>query len=393
MKMSSFFKNNSLLLLLLAIIIIFSNEALPLPFKSFILALSLCIKDLLIFCLPALMASLIFQSTVSLAHNATRILTTIILAVCASNFLATSLSHIIARCTYNLDFSLISPSISETLQPTFSLNIQPLISNDIALFIACFAGLFLGKRFPEKTTIWAKKAEMFSQKFLSKINLVIPVFFAGFFMKIIHEKSLFVLWEYTSVLGVFVFATLAYIFCLFLLGSKNISSAQKNMRALGPSLVCGFTTMSSAATLPMIIKALSPRVKNQALAKTTLPSIINIHLLGDCFTIPILSFAILKSFGAPMPSFESYLFFTMYFVIAKFSVAGIPGGGIFVMLPFVEKFLGLTTPMLALCTALYLLFDPIITVLNILGNSAFTLVSDRFLSKSHKSSHTSHPSQ
>lgn len=61
----------------------------------------------------------------------------------------------------------------------------------------------------------------------------------------------------------------------------------------------------------------------------------------------------------------------MYFVLAKFSVAAVPGGGILVMLPILEAYLGLNGEMLSLITALYLLFDPVITCANILGNGAF----------------------
>jgi hypothetical protein len=77
------------------------------------------------------------------------------------------------------------------------------------------------------------------------------------------------------------------------------------------------------------------------------------------------------------PSLLSYLTFSLYFVIAKFSVAAIPGGGILVMLPILEAYLGFNAEMMSLITALYVLFDPVITCANVLGNGAFAKLIDR----------------
>ena len=46
------------------------------------------------------------------------------------------------------------------------------------------------------------------------------------------------------------------------------------------------------------------------------------------------------------------------------------------MLPILEQYLGFNAEMLSLITALYILFDPIITSVNILGNGAFAKVID-----------------
>ena len=102
----------------------------------------------------------------------------------------------------------------------------------------------------------------------------------------------------------------------------------------------------------------------------------SIHLIGDCIAIPCFAFAILKSYGYPAPTFYTYLIFTIYFVIAKFSVAAVPGGGILVMLPVLEQHLGFNAEMLSLITALYILFDPVITSANIIGNGALTKFVD-----------------
>jgi Na+/H+-dicarboxylate symporter len=85
----------------------------------------------------------------------------------------------------------------------------------------------------------------------------------------------------------------------------------------------------------------------------------------------------MKSFHVAEPSLFTYLSFALYFVIAKFSVAAIPGGGIIVMLPILENIFGFTPEMSSLITALYILFDPIITSANIAGNGAFAMVLNK----------------
>ena len=57
----------------------------------------------------------------------------------------------------------------------------------------------------------------------------------------------------------------------------------------------------------------------------------------------------------PLPSLYEYLIFSFSFVIAKFSVAAIPGGGIIVMLPILENYLGFNAEMLSFITALYII--------------------------------------
>jgi Na+/H+-dicarboxylate symporter len=135
--------------------------------------------------------------------------------------------------------------------------------------------------------------------------------------------------------------------------------------------------MSSAAAIPVTIIGTEKNTKNSSLTRLATPLTVNTHLIGDCFAIPIFAFAVMKNFGIAEPTFFTYLLFALYFVIAKFSVAAIPGGGIIVMLPILENQLGFTGEMSSLITALYVLFDPIITCANILGNGGFMLALNK----------------
>jgi Na+/H+-dicarboxylate symporter len=76
---------------------------------------------------------------------------------------------------------------------------------------------------------------------------------------------------------------------------------------------------------------------------------------------------------------SKYFGILWYFVLAKFAVAAVPAGGILVMLPILEKYLHFSPDMLSLITALYIMFDPIITSINVLGNGAFATIFKRIV--------------
>jgi Na+/H+-dicarboxylate symporter len=68
-------------------------------------------------------------------------------------------------------------------------------------------------------------------------------------------------------------------------------------------------------------------------------------------------------------------------VAAQFAIAAVPGGGILVMLPLLETHLGFSGEMSALITALYILFDPAVTIMNVLGNSALVIFISKLFAK------------
>jgi Na+/H+-dicarboxylate symporter len=225
--------------------------------------------------------------------------------------------------------------------------------------------------------------DMLINHLLKLITCLVPFFVAGFIVKLNHDNTMTtIIKNYALIFGVIGLAVFTYIAFLYLLSSRFILSRSINaLKNMVPAAIAGFSTMSSASAMPLTIIAAEKNAQNKDLAQSIIPATVNIHLIGDCFAIPILAFAILKSFGYVEPGFYQYLIFTCYFVLAKFSVAGVPGGGIIVMLPVLEGYLGFNAPMLSLITALYILFDPVITCANVLGNGGFAMLMDRIGSK------------
>jgi Na+/H+-dicarboxylate symporter len=210
-------------------------------------------------------------------------------------------------------------------------------------------------------------------KVLQAILWVIPLFITGFVIKMNHDAVIgYIFANYSIIFLLIASALFSYIaFMYFVFNNLNISCAIKSVQNMLPAAIAGFGSMSSAAAMPLTILGAEKNSSHPDLARSFIPVTVNIHLVGDCFAIPIFAFAVMKSFGVEEPMFLSYLIFALYFVLAKFSVAAVPGGGILVMLPILESYLGFDADMLSLITALYILFDPVITCANVLGNGGF----------------------
>lgn len=112
-----------------------------------------------------------------------------------------------------------------------------------------------------------------------------------------------------------------------------------------------------------------------------MPIMANVHLLSDSVGTPMLSLATMYIFRGCLPSFISYLFFIPYFCIAMFGVAGLPCGGIIVMMPLLTSQFGFTEEMIAVVMSLYVLLDPFGTAANVMGDGALVIIVNKVLKK------------
>lgn len=363
--------------ILLAVIIFMAlfNGFIPVQLRSDLYAISLSIKSVIIFVLPIIIFMLLFKTLAKLASNATKIILLILFGVCCSNFLSTMISYSVGSAIYHLDLSIALPKGAEELLPAWTFTLPKLIANDHAMF----SGVILGILFSLFCPCVAEKISGYFEKIvdvtLKTIILFIPLFIAGFVIKLIHDKVLEnIVRDYALIFVLVALAQFSYISLIYLIiNNFKISSFVNNIRNMLPAAIAGFGSMSSAAAMPLTIVGTEKNTNNPNLSRLAIPATVNIHLIGDCLAIPIFAFAVMKNFGMAEPSFLSYVLFACYFVMAKFSVAAIPGGGILVMLPILESQFKFNAEMASLITALYILFDPVITCANVFGNGGFAL--------------------
>lgn len=118
----------------------------------------------------------------------------------------------------------------------------------------------------------------------------------------------------------------------------------------------------------LLLREVKKNVKRHEIVSSVVPITASFHLVGDCFFIIILSMIISSGHTT------DYITFLLYFLLFKFAIVAVPAGGIVVMLPILEKYLQFSPEMLSLITALYIVFDPIITSANVMGNGAFVMI-------------------
>jgi len=359
--------------------------------QSLLYGLSLSLKSLIVFLLPLLVFSLLCKTASELAQSASKWVVLVLGALCASNFLSTLLSYTVGSFAGALPLSIGLPDVKDSLHPVGELLLPKWIDNSYAMFSGLVAGTFLGLVRPSLAKHVSRWLDGGVKVCLKMFLFLIPMFIIGFVVKMRHEGMIeLILRDYFLVFALVAGSVFAYVFFLYALAGcfrkKTFMASVKNML---PAAMAGFGSMSSAASMPLTLLGVEKSAKNPSLAKSTIPITVNIHLIGDCFAIPIFALTILKSFGMPDPSFMQYLVFAFYFVLAKFSVAAVPGGGILVMIPILESYLGFSGEMASLITALYILFDPVITVANILGNGAFALNLGRVFRREKVSNNSS----
>lgn len=373
------FRKMPILLLAMILLILSIDRFIPVYLKQFIYSLSLSVKSLLIFILPILIFMLLFKAISQLSRTATKMIFLLLITLCCSNFLSTMISSQIGAIIYQFDLCIKMPMDQVALMPIWSFTLPKWIANDHAMLAGISFGIFFSLFKPTlglKISLYFEKT---IQRMLHLLTFVIPIFISGFVMKLIHDQLIHtMIYDYSLIFILIAISQFIYIACIYLATNRFcLSSFLHSFKNMLPAAFTGFSSMSSAAAMPLTIIGTEKNTKNPSLARLSTPITVNTHLIGDCFAIPIFAFAVMKNFGVLEPTFFTYLLFALYFVMAKFSVAAIPGGGIIVMLPILESQLGFTAEMSSLITALYILFDPVITCANILGNGGFALALNK----------------
>lgn len=380
------FRKIPFILMAIILAIILLGGLIPLEIKELLYTISLSIKSIIVFILPIIIFGLLFKTAVNLASSATRVIILILVAVCCSNFVSTYLSHNIGTLIYQLDLSIISPGEGKSLEGLWTFELPKLIGNSTAMFGGLILGILAGMFKKDVGIKIASKLEGAINLMLSSFTYLIPLFVAGFVVKLEFDGMMrMIIKDYALIFGIIAVAQFSYIGLIYLIANNfKIKAFINSIKNMLPALIAGFSTMSSVAAMPLTLIGTEKNTENKDLGRAIIPATVNIHLIGDCFAIPIFAYAVLKNYGMAEPAFLDYMLFAIYFVLAKFSVAAIPGGGIIVMLPILEKYLGFNGEMMSLITALYILFDPVITCANVAGNGGFAMVMSRILGKNKK---------
>lgn len=378
-----FLKKMGLPLLLLAILVLplFLGSYVSAPVKAFFYSLSLSMKAILLFLLPFIIFSFVFSAIMNLKSGVFKFILALVSMIFISNCAAIFTGFTVGSLVLpKLAIQAHAQNESALLAPLWTLEIKNWIPNQYALIAGFVLGIIFSFRKVSTAEKIAKKLNFYANTFLKKVFIpLLPLFILGFVCKLEHDALLAkALRTYGPVFFVVVGTQITYLLFLYLCAAKfSLPTFFTYIKNVLPATITGFSTLSSAATMPVLILCTEKNLPEPAVADMVIPATINTHTLGSAIGITILSLTTLLAFGHALPSFYDFFEFGLIYALAKFAVAAVPGGAIIVVGPLLETYFHFTSEMIGLITAIYMLFDPFGTATNVTGNGFFPIAFSR----------------
>ena len=386
-----FFKSLPFQLLLCLLFALFFGDLLPEHVIRLAYTLSCQFKEILLALLPFVIFSYISTAILSLDKGAPKLIFGIISLVVIINAISVCVSYgsayVFLPYLTNNNESLCQLAQHAAVQHYKVYSFPKFIDADVMLLIALGFGLIFNIFRIPTVTEYSLKFQRFITNLLTKILIpLLPVYILGFALKMKYEGDLVTICQsYRHVFVGILMLMITYITLMYSMTQGfRLKATIQAIRNMIPAGITGFSTMSSAATLPITLAATLKNVPNSSFAQLVIPTTVNIHMMADAVCLPFLTFGIMAMFNQTMPSFEQFLIFIPAFCLAKFSLASIPGGTIMVMLPLLQTYFNINQDVSSLLTTLYVLQDPLFTSGNVMGNGAFAIGSYKLLMKSHK---------
>lgn len=354
------------------------------------------IKSILMFILPLIIFTYLFDALLGLDKRAPLLLLIILVSIFISNFMGVLVSGSVgyfilpllskgsAIASHMAAASSMGASIpidqTHAITSYFDLTLPRLLSPDLAMFIGIVAGLSLNLfKVPWSFSV-SKRLHAGITWFLQKMFVpVLPIYVTGFVMKLQYEGALVsLIHSYFQVFILSLSLIVIYILGMYYIASGfRYTTCVKYIKNMFPAGLTGFSTMSSAAAMPVTLDACEHNLKDPRLADILVPTTANPHLVGDVLAIPLTGLALLWFKFGYFPDFNQYLLFAVIFAITKFSCAGVPGGGVIIILPVLHQYLNMDQELISLMTTLYILQDSIFTGSNVMANGAFAIIVER----------------
>lgn len=388
MKMSILRRISSSLplqLIIMILIIFLAGDYISLNIKEFFYTVSVLIKDLLILALPYIIFAYLFSTLVALQNGAILFILTLVASVIFMNFMGLNIAYLVSQSLKELSgLTPVTTDPSLELKFMWRLSVpgfvKAILQNENGLVLGVLGGIGLGYLKVKGLNDISDRLKAGASFILNKMFIpVVPFFILGFILKMQHEGTLtYVIKQYGPVYLMIAAVQITYLLTLYGLGAKlNPNKWLEYLRNMVPPAVTGISTMSSAAALPFSLKAAEANTQNPLIARSVIPSTLNINLMGDSISVPLMMLATMITFGFGIPAYELYLMFALQYVMYMFTVAAVPGGTILVMIPVMQEVFGFNGEMVSLATALYILYDAIGTTMNVLGNGAFAILYNR----------------
>lgn len=355
---------------------------------KFFLTISVCLKEMLTFVLPFLLFSFIAVALSAIPREGMLFVAGLMVVVFISNFINILISGTVGFCILSGGSSREIAGSSINFLPFFELNLPVIASTSHALFAGVVVGLWNSFRPNKMIARVIKTIHSWVMIFMKKFFVpLLPVFVSGFLLKLFAEGRMtgFVTENSTVYLKLFGFLLCYLMLWLAAAASFKIEKMVEILKNALPAIVTAFSTMSSAAALPLSLDAAEKNTRDKVLADAVMPLTVNFHMVGDTIVVPILSMLVILAFNHPLPTASQFIMFGVFFILNKFAGGGVPSGTIMVTVPVLKQYFGFDDSMIAFIIALYGITDPISTSANVAANNFFVVIFQKIRKIAKKS--------
>ncbi|GHG01069.1 dicarboxylate/amino acid:cation symporter [Thalassotalea marina] len=308
--------------------------------------------------------------TVGLAYGST-IVAGILAFIVASNVLPDLTAGSVAEASHG-----------EKVQGFIDFQVKPLFDVMTALAVAFIFGIGISATNANSLRTTLNEAKDIIEMLLSKVIIpALPFYIAGVFADMTVDGSVFTtLKTFGVVLILAVIMHWVWIAVLYVVtGAATGKSPALLLKNMMPAYFTALGTMSSAATIPVSLKANKANKVSDGVANFTVPLCASIHLSGSTITIITCATAVMiMTPELSLPSIGGIIGFILMLGVTMIAAPGAPGGAVMSALGLLASMLGFSDAALALMIALYMAQDSFGTACNVTGDGAIALWVDKF---------------
>ncbi len=262
------------------------------------------------------------------------------------------------------------------------ISIPPLFEVMTALALAFIVGIGISAVDATLLRGAVNEARDIVEVLLRKVIIpALPFYIAGVFAEMTVAGTVFsTLKTFGVVLILAIIMHWLWIFVLYITTAVVLDKPPvRLLKNMMPAYFTALGTMSSAATIPVSLRATKANSVSDNIANFTVPLCASIHLSGSTITIITCATAVmLLSPVLSVPSVLAVLPFIFMLGVTMVAAPGAPGGAVMSALGLLGSMLGFNDEALALMIALYLAQDSFGTACNVTGDGAIAVWVDKF---------------
>lgn len=337
------------------------------------------------FFVPVLIFALITPAIAGIGRGAGKWLAVTMGIAYGSTVIAGLLAYGVSQALYpsllgTRDIGATADISEGSMAPYFDIEMPPPFEVMTALLLAFCLGVAMTVVRSDIMYKASRELEAVIMKVIERFVIpLLPIFIFGMFLDLGMNGNLAdVLSSFAKVIITAVVLTIVYLVVQFVIAGavakRNPFSALKNML---PAYFTALGTSSSAATIPVTLKAALNNRVSENVAGFVIPLCATVHLSGSMIKIALFAFAIVYMTGLQV-SVGLAVGFLLMLGVTMIAAPGVPGGAIMAAVGLLGSMLGFDESMIALMIAAYIAIDSFGTAANVTGDGAIAMIVDRF---------------